>query len=144
MARRIVVVVALGALALSATFAAAQQKPRIKVGTIQQTPADDGEAMFQAYCTACHGKAGKGDGPAALALKKTPADLTKISARNGGVFPEVRISRFIEGVDEIPAHGNRDMPIWGSLFRSLSGGANSDIATIRVRNLTDYLKSIQQ
>jgi mono/diheme cytochrome c family protein len=142
MARTIVVAVALGALALSGTFAAAQQKPQIKQGTIQPTSPVDGKAMFQEYCTPCHGKAGKGDGPAALALKKVPADLTKINARNGGVFPEVKISRFIEGVDEIAAHGSRDMPVWGALFRTLQGGSGTE--TLRVRNLTDYLKSIQQ
>jgi mono/diheme cytochrome c family protein len=142
MTRRIVVVVALGALALSATFAAAQEKPKIKTGTIKNMPVDDGKAMFQEYCTPCHGKAGKGDGPAALALKKAPADLTKISARNGGVFPEVKINRFISGVDEVAAHGNRDMPVWGSLFKSLAPGTG--IEQLRVKNLTDYLKTIQQ
>jgi mono/diheme cytochrome c family protein len=96
--------------------------------------------MFQSYCAACHGKTAKGDGPAAVALKKAPADLTKINARNGGKFPEVKVKRYIEGLDEVAAHGTRDMPMWGPLFRDLS----RDTAQIRVQALSDYLKSLQQ
>ena len=96
--------------------------------------------MFDTYCAVCHGKEGKGNGPAASALAKVPADLTRISARNGGTFPEVRVRRYIEGLDEVAAHGTRDMPMWGDLFRSL----NRDTAQIRVAALADYLKSLQQ
>jgi mono/diheme cytochrome c family protein len=99
--------------------------------------------MFVSYCAVCHGTSGTGNGPAAVALKTAPADLTKIAARNKGTFPEVRVSRFIEGLDEVAAHGTRDMPIWGGLFRSLSPD-NRMAADARVYNLTQYLKSIQQ
>ena len=73
-------------------------------------------------------------GPAAKALTKAPADLTRISARNGGQFPEVRVKRYIEGADEIAAHGSRDMPIWGSLFRSME----PDLVPLRVQALSDF------
>ncbi len=36
-----------------------------------------GRAVFEANCTACHGLAGDGKGPAALALKVKPADFTQ-------------------------------------------------------------------
>jgi hypothetical protein len=65
------------------------------------------------HYAACHGTAARGDGPAAPALKTVPADLTRLSARNGGKFPEARVRRYIEGLDEISAHGSRDMPVWG-------------------------------
>lgn len=35
-----------------------------------------GQALYAANCTACHGKAGDGKGPAAIALKPKPADFT--------------------------------------------------------------------
>jgi high-affinity iron transporter len=35
-----------------------------------------GKVIFSASCTACHGTAGDGKGPAALALKPPPADFT--------------------------------------------------------------------
>ena len=37
--------------------------------------AEDGKAVFQKNCVACHGPAGKGDGPAAKALKPPPGDF---------------------------------------------------------------------
>ena len=47
--------------------------------------------------------------------------------------------RFIEGLDEVAAHGTRDMPMWGGLFRSL----DQDTAALRVAALADYLKTLQ-
>ncbi|MGE0462593.1 MAG: cytochrome c [Vicinamibacterales bacterium] len=132
------VLVALVALMCSAGLAFAQ--PRIEKAPIKPTPASDAQGMFFTYCAVCHGGTGVGDGPAASALSKAPADLTRISARNGGQFPEIKVKRYIEGLDEVAAHGTRDMPIWGDLFR----GLNRDTAPIRIQALADYLKSIQQ
>lgn len=132
------VLVALVALVFSAGVAAAQ--PRIEKAPIKRTSASDGQGMFFSYCAVCHGGTGVGDGPAAPALTKAPADLTRIAARNGGQFPDVRVTRYIEGLDQVVAHGTRDMPMWGDLFR----GLDRDTAQIRVQALNDYLKSIQQ
>jgi mono/diheme cytochrome c family protein len=41
---------------------------------------DNGRALFQTHCSACHGPEGRGDGPAAAGLNPRPADL-KQSAR---------------------------------------------------------------
>src|SRR5690242_19375774 len=95
---------------------AAQQIRKVPV---QPTPAGDGKAMFKEYCATCHGVAGKGDGPAMDATKKRPADLTQLARKNGGTFPEVHVMNFITGDDVLAAHGTRDMPVWGTLFRSL-------------------------
>ncbi len=35
-----------------------------------------GAELFKTFCTACHGEAGKGDGPAGAALNPKPADFT--------------------------------------------------------------------
>jgi mono/diheme cytochrome c family protein len=136
------ILVALCALVVVPGIAVAQEKPQIKTVPTERVSAADGAQMFQSYCAACHGSGARGDGPAVAALKKAPADLTTLSARNGGTFPAVKVSRYIEGLDEIAAHGTRDMPMWGSVFRSL--GPDSGIATLRVTNLTEYLRSIQR
>ena len=135
MVRRVLVAVAVFSLCASVVHA----QPQVKKEPIKPVPASDAAAMFKSYCSACHGATAKGDGPAAVALKKAPADLTKISARNGGTYPEVKVKRYIEGLDEVAAHGTRDMPMWGSLFRDLS----RDTAQIRVQALSDYLKGLQ-
>ena len=134
---RIRMLLAVVALALFAGVAYAQT---IKKGPIKPTSVTNAQQMFDTYCAVCHGKDGKGGGPAAKALTKAPADLTRISARNGGTFPEIHVRRYIEGLDEVPAHGSRDMPIWGELFRSL----NRDTDQLRVAALSDYLKAMQQ
>jgi mono/diheme cytochrome c family protein len=124
----------------SVSFALAQGKPKIEQAPMANIKASDGAGMFLSYCSPCHGKLGRGDGPAAVALKTPPADLTRISARNKGSFPEVRVKRFIEGVDEVAAHGTREMPMWGPAFREM----NRDTAALRVQALADYLKGLQQ
>lgn len=131
--------VLVGVAVLTLSAAGAQAQPQIERKPIKQTPASDAAGMFDSYCAVCHGKEGKGNGPAATALNKAPADLTRISARNGGTFPEVKVKRYIEGLDEVPAHGTRDMPMWGELFRSL----NRDTAQIRVQALSNHIKSMQ-
>lgn len=72
--------------------------------------------LFARHCTACHGRQGRGDGPAVKALVKRPADLTAIAVRRGGAFPAGEIARFIDGRFDLPAHGSREMPIWGQHF----------------------------
>ena len=120
--------------------ATAHAQPQIKKEPIKQVAASDAAGMYATYCAVCHGKTGVGDGPAAKALVKAPADLTKLAARNGGQFPAVKVKRYIEGADEVAAHGTRDMPMWGELFRSL----NRDTAQIRVQALSDYLQGMQR
>ena len=133
----------LGVLAVSGVLTAAQQKPTIKQEVIPRTDVTDAKGMFNTYCATCHGLSGSGDGPAAVALKKAPADLTKITERSGGKFPDVKVSRYIQGLDEFPAHGSRDMPIWGDLFRSLDSNSQQAVA-IRVNGLVAYLKGMQK
>lgn len=125
------------ALMLAAATAQAQQ---IERAPMKRIVAHDGPGMYNSYCSACHGLGALGDGPAAKALTKAPADLTRISARNGGTFPETKVKRYIEGLDEVAAHGSRDMPMWGELFRSLE----RDTVPLRVQALSDFLKSIQK
>lgn len=60
-------------------------------------PQVTGRALYDQYCVSCHGAEGRGDGPAAAGLARRPADLTGISARNGGVFPLVRVMSVIDG-----------------------------------------------
>ena len=135
MVRRVLVAFAVFSVAATAAFA----QPQIKKEPIKPVPASDAKAMFESYCSACHGKDAKGTGPAAKALVKAPADLTTIAKRNNGTFPDVKVKRYIEGLDDIAAHGSRDMPMWGSLFRDLS----RDTAQIRIQALNDYLKGLQ-
>lgn len=106
------------------------------------TSAASGSEMYKAYCAACHGTDGKGNGPAASALKASPTDLTSLSKSNNGKFPSAKVVSTIRGEGAIPAHGSRDMPVWGKVFWSMSHGHEGEVQQ-RVSNLTKYIESLQ-
>src|SRR5581483_9092947 len=84
---------------------------------IEITYSLNGQEMYKTWCATCHGVEGKGDGPAASALKTPPADLTMLSKKHGGRYPFERVRAFIEGKEaKADAHGSREMPIWGDVF----------------------------
>ena len=108
--------------------------------------AELGAPLFQRYCASCHGPDGNGDGPVAKSMGTPPADLTGIAKRRGGEFPSGKIAQFIDGRFELPAHGSREMPVWGERFGSdvPDSGVGESIARGNIASLVEYLKSIQQ
>ena len=130
-----------GLLLLVGSPAAAQEK-QVKKEPIQQTNAASGAVMFKTYCSACHGKDAKGDGPAAADLKVAPPDLTILAKNNAGKFPEDLVVSTLRYGAKAPAHGTAEMPTWGPLFRALKQGDES-MVNLRFSNLTSYIKSLQ-
>ena len=131
-------------LTLAATVLCGQNETR---PAIQRTPAEptsvsSGKEMFRAYCAACHGSDGKGGGPASDALKFQSLDLTGLAKRNSGKFPELRVYGAIHGDIRVTAHGSKDMPAWGTVFREMHG-ADAAAVQLRIRNLTKYIESLQ-
>jgi mono/diheme cytochrome c family protein len=104
-----------------------------------------GETLYRIYCSSCHGTQGKGDGPVASALRVRPSDLTTLARRAGGDFPEARLRDYVDGRTEVPAHGARDMPVWGLSFaeRGSDTDQEREIAA-EIRALVRYLRSIQR
>jgi mono/diheme cytochrome c family protein len=132
---------AIAGLLVATTVGAAESAP---VATGQQVGRMlEGEQLFKAYCASCHGRTGKGDGPAAPALKTPPADLSSITQRNGGTFPRGRVTRLIEeGFPAKAAHGSKEMPVWGPFFSGLAIGSYKP-TNPRVEDVVSYLESIQ-
>ena len=128
------------AAALLITAAPAFAQTTIKKEPVKPISDVSGAATFNAYCTVCHGPAGKGDGPAAKALKQPPADLTQITKKNNGKFPANAVKMHISGETVVAAHGSRDMPTWGPVLKSTDGS----IIELRLKNLVDYVESIQE
>jgi mono/diheme cytochrome c family protein len=122
-------------------LAAAAQPPRIPGETVSA-----GQQYFMRYCSACHGVTGRGDGPAAPALRTPPADLTRVAQRRDGRFPVAEITALIDGRTVVPAHGSREMPIWGERFGEMGGGGSVGEEVVRgnLLVLIEYLQSIQQ
>jgi len=120
-----------------------QPKTEIKHVPIKPTSAASGQEMYKTYCAVCHGLDGKGNGPAAEALKVPPTDLTTMATRNGGKYPATKVAAIIRGEKVLAAHGTKEMPIWGTLFWSMSGGHEAEVQQ-RVSNLNRYIESLQK
>lgn len=117
----------------------------------QQQKIDLGKQEFESNCAACHGMNGKGDGPMADQLRSSPADLTQLAKKNGGVLPVARLYEVIEG-SNVRSHGTRTMPVWGKEFQIESAEVykeargNYDAAAVvrgRILMLLEYLNRIQ-
>jgi mono/diheme cytochrome c family protein len=111
-----------------------QQGPAAPAGT-----AVDGGVLFRTYCASCHGTSGRGDGTMGRQLRRVPPDLTTFAVRNGGVFPAERVRRVIDGTG-IPSHGDREMPVWGAVFKRTAGGD----AAARIDAIVKFLQDLQQ
>jgi mono/diheme cytochrome c family protein len=128
-------------LAFSAMAVHAQTK-----ATVPQAPQNliysiKGPDLYRAYCASCHGLTGRGDGPAAPALKAKVPDLTLLARSNGGMFPSARVRKMISGDEVLASHGSREMPIWGPIFHQVE--EDRDFGAVRLENLAKYLESIQ-
>jgi mono/diheme cytochrome c family protein len=119
-----------------------QTEKVIQHATIKPTSPASSQEMYTAYCAVCHGADGKGGGPAASALKVAPANLTLLSKNNGGKYPALKVTSAIRGESDVPAHGTREMPVWGSLFWSISHGHEGEVQQREV-NLTKYIETLQ-
>jgi len=135
---------------LAAGFAAAAQAEDL----------DLGKGEFQSSCASCHGVDARGKGPVSDLLKTPPPDLTTLAKKNNGEFPTKAVYEIIDGSKTVPAHGNREMPIWGERFNpivnlphyvdpsywKLAGPDQSPEVVVRKRILAviDYLSRIQQ
>ncbi len=135
------IVLAMSAFAV-AQDAPAQTSPTVKHVPITNTPSNSGKEMFNSYCAVCHGKDGKGGGPAASAMKTPPTDLTVLAKSNGGKFPSSHVAAVIRGQATTASHGSQEMPVWGPLFSSISQGHEAQVQQ-RISNLVAYIESLQ-
>lgn len=112
---------------------------------------DFGQREFQRSCASCHGSGARGDGVLVPYLRKSPPDLTQLARSNQGVFPFQRLYDAIEG-GKLPAHGSRDMPVWGTQYKVEDAEYYSDsalpydpeaLARSRILALLEYLNRIQ-
>lgn len=99
-----------------------------------------GAELYRTHCAVCHGEGARGNGPMAATMRRPPADLTRYTGRNGGVFPGEQLRRVIDGRD-VPSHGPGDMPVWGAVFRRATGDAGQ--AQARIEALVAFLESVQ-
>jgi mono/diheme cytochrome c family protein len=136
----IVLVGVLGSALLARAQVTTPPRPPLVISSLA------GSDLYQFYCATCHGRDGRGQGPVAAALKVAPPDLTGITRRHGGTFPRGRVEDFVtndgDTVTLALAHGTRDMPVWGPVFRGLD--PSDKLVKVRIANVVQYIESIQE
>jgi hypothetical protein len=148
--RLIIVTLAVIGLAVGAAAQARQPVGNLKVVVVPARGIDslDGAALYEAYCSSCHGKDLKGWGPAGRFTHAQPIDLT--TCASGHTTQQARALHVMAALAE--AHGapsgrtdekTLDMPDWAPLFGSMSRGSQAE-AALRVANISNYVASLQQ
>ena len=116
----------------------------------QADAVEAGRQQFEDKCVVCHGASGVGDGVLADGLRQRPADLTRISMRNGGTFPASETFSKIWGreVEIISTHKMSEMPAFYNApvfghdkeFEESAGRLSPQ----QIRNIIAYLVTIQE
>jgi mono/diheme cytochrome c family protein len=101
-----------------------------------------GKATYLNYCASCHGADGKGNGPAAIAMKTPPSDLTAFARGHKGKYPAGYVGAVVKFGKGFAAHGSEDMPVWGSRFRALDP-VHDPTGQQHVDDLVAYIASLQ-
>lgn len=129
----------------SSVFLSAVWLIAVSSASFAQTNFDFGKNEYAASCASCHGVSAKGDGAVRPFLTKTPSDLTTLAKRHGGVFPVQYAWEVIDGRSSaaIGAHGAREMPVWGYIYRAEDTQPADLHARNRIGSLLDYLARIQ-
>jgi len=120
--------------------------PLLLIGTTMEAQSA-GEALFMENCLACHGTAGRGDGPLAAGLATKPANLTEIAARRNGVWPMLEIMSVIDGYSRntLP---REDMPVFENFLDNemvefdTGNGANT-LVPAKLIDIVEFLLSLQ-
>ena len=131
----LLIAVAVGACTLFAS------DNNINIPLKKLSPAD-GKGMYSNYCAPCHGVNGKGNGPLASSLKRTPPDLTILSRTNGGAFPAKHVIGVIGHGTSASGHDKAGMPVWAETLGNMDQNNKLD-TSLRLSNLSKYLGTLQ-
>ncbi|HKM79545.1 MAG TPA: cytochrome c [Candidatus Acidoferrum sp.] len=102
-----------------------------------------GQEMYGQYCAGCHGRDGQGLGPAAHYCTVPPAKLVLLAKKNHGVFPANHVSQVLHSGTGKRPEGQGYMPVWAPLLQSMNGD-KPETTEIRIANLTEYVKTLQE
>jgi len=127
--------------------AAAMVAGLVLAGCMPAPESQPGAQAYQDYCAICHGPGAKGDGELASKLAVPPPDLTRISARNGGVFPLRDVADSVYGY-----RGKHDLDLMPEFTALLDGpetvltdaAGREQPVPQRLAEMLVYLQSLQR
>ena len=140
--RRTTVLLGVAFAAVLALALAVPQENKKHKPAAGEAKAAEGREMFLRFCASCHGKDGKGEGPAAVAMKTRPSDLTSISRRHGGKYPTGYVGALLKFGRNLASHGSEEMPVWGSRFKTLDP-VGDPTGQKHVDSVVAYIESLQ-
>jgi len=132
----------LGASLFTFVGAAGQQNKNERKSAPKPPSAAAGQETFLEYCASCHGKTGKGDGPAAFVLRTAPPDLTTLSKRHEHKFPAGYVGVVLTFGKSFASHGSEDMPIWGSRFKKIDP-VHDPTGQQHIDDVVAYIRTLQ-
>ena len=81
-------------------------------------------------------------GQRAFAMKVPPSDLTTVTKRHEGKFPEGYIGALLKFGRNFAAHGSEEMPVWGAQFRSFDP-VKDPTGQQHIDDVVAYIHSLQ-
>ena len=113
---------------------------------IEAAEAEQGKQLYMQYCASCHGKDGRGNGSVSPYLKIAVPDLTVLKKNNKGIYPLDDVIATIDGRRAVRSHGDRDMPVWGEIFRKeTERGRYSELTSLlKAKVIAEYVATLQR
>ena len=107
---------------------------------------DQGQQSYLRYCASCHGRDGRGNGPVTPYLKIKVPNLTLLKKNNQGIYPTAEVMSAIDGSRMVRAHGDREMPVWGEIFRKeAEAGKYTELTSLlKTKMIAEYVATLQR
>ena len=85
-------------------------------------------------------------GRSAPYLKIKVPDLTLLKKNNKGIYPMSKVMSAIDGSRAVRAHGDREMPVWGEIFRKEAEDAKYTelTALLKSKLIAEYVATLQR
>ena len=96
------------------------------------------------HCSSCHGRDARGNGSVSIYLSTKVPDLTLIKSKHDGVYPLEEVVSAIDGRREVRAHGEREMPVWGEVFKREQKNQPERTDPSKARIIAEYIGTLQR
>ena len=107
---------------------------------------DQGQKLYLQYCGSCHGKDGRGNGTVTPYLKLKVPDLSLLKKNHKGIYPFNDVMTAIDGSRAVRGHGDRQMPVWGEVFRKeVEKEKYTELtALLKAKVIAEYVATLQR
>lgn len=114
--------------------------------TLSRAATDQGEIFYLQYCSSCHGRDGRGNGSVTPYLTLKVPDLSLLKKNHKGIYPLDDVMAAIDGRRSVRAHGDRQMPVWGEVFKKeVEKQKYSELSSLlKAKMIAEYVARLQR